>query len=189
MITSNRDVLWTHSVSSALSGLLALMRWPSAPGSRADAYVDKDPSANLTLFAVGFDLSVMDVLLEPRLSEAIFNLIGKEFPTLTEFPDPCRKFPVLAPEIPCSLIREFGQKPRNHWARGPSDARSCPKIAKFPVLFPVSRELRCRDGFDSDCVRHHAFFRTVIFPGDCRIARHWWAFAPAARSPRRPFLA
>jgi hypothetical protein len=28
--------------------------------------------------------------------------------------------------------------------------------AKFPVLFPVGRDFRCRDRFDSDCVRHHA---------------------------------
>ena len=33
----------------------------------------------------------------------------------------------------------------------------------FPVLFPASREFRQRDGFDIDCVRHHALFRTADF--------------------------
>jgi hypothetical protein len=26
--------------------------------------------------------------------------------------------------------------------------------------------LRCRDGFDSDCVRHHSLFRNASFPED-----------------------
>ncbi len=30
-------------------------------------------------------------------------------------------------------------------------------FVKFPVFFPVSREIASRDGFACDCVRHHAF--------------------------------
>ncbi len=29
-------------------------------------------------------------------------------------------------------------------------------FVKFPVFFPVSREIASRDGFACDCVRHHA---------------------------------
>ena len=48
-------------------------------------------------------------------------------------------------------------------------------LAKFPVLFPVSRELRRGDGFDYDCVRHHAVIRNVEIPVGCPKARHWRA--------------
>jgi hypothetical protein len=33
---------------------------------------------------------------------------------------------------------------------------------EFPVNFPDSWEFRCRDRFDSDCVRHHPFFMYLI---------------------------
>jgi tripartite-type tricarboxylate transporter receptor subunit TctC len=36
---------------------------------------------------------------------------------------------------------------------------------KFPVNFPVSREIGCRDRFEYDCVRHHAVLRKRGFPG------------------------
>src|SRR5215203_2227919 len=52
-----------------------------------------------------------------------------------------------------------------------------PEIAKFPVLFPVSREIGNGDGFDNDCVRHHALFRTARFPGYLQMARSWRASA------------
>src|SRR5450631_1269161 len=45
---------------------------------------------------------------------------------------------------------------RNHWASEPYETGSAPEFEKFPVLFPVSSEFRSGDGFDHDCVRHHA---------------------------------
>ena len=45
-----------------------------------------------------------------------------------------------------------------------------PKFEKFPVLFPVNREFGCRDGFDNDCVRHHALCRNGKSLRDWRIA-------------------
>jgi hypothetical protein len=48
--------------------------------------------------------------------------------------------------------------------------------AKFLVLFPVGRDFRCRDRFDSDCVRHHAVPYKQKFPDAMRIAPNWWVF-------------
>ena len=56
------------------------------------------------------------------------------------------------------------------------------KSRKFPVLSLLSGKLTPGDWFEIDCVRHHALFRTVRFPGDCQKACHWRAFAPASRS-------
>jgi hypothetical protein len=41
-------------------------------------------------------------------------------------------------------------------------AASSPKMEKFPVNFPVSREFGSGDGFDCDCVRHHPQNRALI---------------------------
>ena len=65
-----------------------------------------------------------------------------------KFPDPVGNSLFSLQNFPVPLSREFGRKPLNHWARGRLIARSRPEIAKFPVLFPVSRELRCGDGFE-----------------------------------------
>ena len=65
----------------------------------------------------------------------------------------------------------MAQRPRNHWALWAFGAPSWPKIAKFPVNFPVSREFRSGDGFDYDCVRHHAFKDMNTFPGLCDFRR------------------
>lgn len=39
-------------------------------------------------------------------------------------------------------------------------------LTKFPVFFPVSREFGSGDGFDCNCVRHHAFAQTQRFSRD-----------------------
>jgi hypothetical protein len=47
----------------------------------------------------------------------------------------------------------------NHWTNGDVLPGRRLRIEKIPVLFPVSMEFRSGDGFDYDCVRHHAFSR------------------------------
>ena len=64
-----------------------------------------------------------------------------------KFPVPPKKFPVL-------LRREFALSPLNHWMKDDL-SRGRPKIEKFPVNSPVSREFACGDKFDLECVRHH----------------------------------
>src|SRR6266851_9681179 len=66
----------------------------------------------------------------------------------------------LFPEI-FSLLILVGNCSRS----GCSTAVSCyeigsqsPRIAKFPVKFPVSRELPTGDRFVSDCAHHHPVF-------------------------------
>jgi hypothetical protein len=74
------------------------------------------------------------------------------------------KFLVLLTNFPVPIFRELAGKLRNHRPLRPSENGNHPEIAKFPVLFPVSREFRPRDGFDIDCVRHHALFRKRAVP-------------------------
>src|SRR5258708_17862215 len=75
---------------------------------------------------------------------------------------------------------------------GCSTAVSCyeidsqsPRIAKFPVKFPVSRELPTGDRFVSDCAHHHPVFRfrtpRVIRAFVPRIAG-FFKFAPVSAS-------
>jgi hypothetical protein len=54
-------------------------------------------------------------------------------------------------------VAELAASVRNHWANGGASSERYPQIEKIPVLFPVSRQFRSRDGFDRDCVRHHSF--------------------------------
>ncbi len=41
----------------------------------------------------------------------------------------------------------------------PKSGSMSPELVIFPVNFPVSREFRSGDRFDTDCIRHHAFAR------------------------------
>ena len=69
-----------------------------------------------------------------------------------------------------SLFRCVGnleEKARNQRVRRGCHVRSPLEIAKFPVIFPVSRELGCRDGFDNDCVRHQFPLFSVTFKHEC----------------------
>src|SRR5258705_10215594 len=68
---------------------------------------------------------------------------------------------------------------------GCSTAVSCyeidsqsPRIAKFPVKFPVSRELPTGDRFVSDCAHHHPVFANRTFPIRLRIGRFCGDFRP-----------
>ena len=71
----------------------------------------------------------------------------------------CSGFPVL-------LLREFRRKcpsqkgfPQHEWAP------SKPEFVIFPVFFPVTREFKDGDRFDSDCVRHQSVAARRRFPG------------------------
>jgi hypothetical protein len=58
-----------------------------------------------------------------------------------------------------SLFREVGNSRGKYCYDGIIYSRCRPRscdFVKFPVFFPVSREFGSGDGFDLDCVRHHA---------------------------------
>ena len=94
-----------------------------------------------------------------------------DIPKAAKFPVLLLNFRVLAPEIPCSDAYGIRLKTLDNIgvpALGAGARR--PKFEKFPVLFPVNREFGCRDGFDNDCVRHHALCRNGKSLRDWRIA-------------------
>jgi hypothetical protein len=68
--------------------------------------------------------------------------------------------------FPVLLLREFRRKcpsqkgfPQHEWAP------SKPEFVIFPVFFPVTREFKDGDRFDSDCVRHQSVAAPQRFPG------------------------
>jgi hypothetical protein len=60
-------------------------------------------------------------------------------------------------KFPVPLRRDFCCKPLESRVIAAARAGQGAKTFKFPVNFPVSRELATGDRFDCDCVRHHAF--------------------------------
>ena len=60
-----------------------------------------------------------------------------------------------------------------------------PKFEKFPVLFPVSREFECGDGFDNDCVRHQQVLPWWGFPEIVQMPSNWRRRGGGFRLSRR----
>lgn len=75
-----------------------------------------------------------------------------------------RQFPNLILEFPVQKSREFVPKALQLLAKLEWLTSIYSGIAKIPVLFPVSREIRSGDGFDIDCVRHQRFQKVADSP-------------------------
>src|SRR6266403_5769363 len=75
---------------------------------------------------------------------------------LPNFPVLAGNFPVLQNIFPVNLRREFRKKSLQHSGFVQRNWLLRPRIAKFPVNFPVSRQgIATGDRFVSDCIRHH----------------------------------
>ena len=65
---------------------------------------------------------------------------------VTKFPDTCKKFPVPRNIFPVNLRREFAKSRCGAAVSCYEIGPGSPEIAKFPVKFPVSREIAVETG-------------------------------------------
>ena len=87
----------------------------------------------------------------------VYLLIFNKFPVrVARFPASSRQFPVrIHGEFCCKPLISTGESAAQF-------GKSC-RNRKFPVFFPVSREMSRGDWFEIDCLHHHAFLRKRSF--------------------------
>jgi hypothetical protein len=84
--------------------------------------------------------------------------LGASGPILpANLPLACLNLPGSQQKIPGSISQGISAKtPENVRSFEACKQSIKPSIHKFPVIFPDKREFGRGDGFESDCVRHHA---------------------------------